>query len=142
MFFDARYNILRNDSSFVKLGLFFVNYRNCRFNPSVMFVVYIIFPCFYTGRIWFAPFFFEADNLIRMPGLWAYRRAWTLRVHINNFFTNKLWERLSNAVGSLFLIHRKSLFRFRMLKFLPVTPSISMTFYLRQKKDFTFSSII
>ena len=43
MFFDARYNILRNDSSFVKLGLFFVICRNCRFNPSMMFVVYIIF---------------------------------------------------------------------------------------------------
>ena len=40
---DARYSIRRRESSPVKLGLFFVICRNCRFSPSMIFVVYMIF---------------------------------------------------------------------------------------------------
>lgn len=43
IFFDARYNIFLNEPSLANDGLFFVILRNCRFNSSMMFVVYIIF---------------------------------------------------------------------------------------------------
>ncbi len=39
----ARYSIRRRESSLVKEGLFFVICRNCRFRPSIIFVVYMIF---------------------------------------------------------------------------------------------------
>ena len=42
MFFDAKYKILRRLSSLVNDGLFFVILQNCRFKPSIIFVVYII----------------------------------------------------------------------------------------------------
>ena len=40
---DARYSIRRSESSLVNDGLFLVICRNCRFSPSMMFVVYMIF---------------------------------------------------------------------------------------------------
>ena len=40
---DAKYSIRRRESSLVNEGLFFVICRNCRFRPSMMFVVYMIF---------------------------------------------------------------------------------------------------
>ena len=43
IFCDAKYNILRRLSSFENDGLFFVICLNWRFNPSIIFVVYIIF---------------------------------------------------------------------------------------------------
>ena len=43
MFFDAKYSILRKDSSLGKLGLFLVTCRNWRLSPSMILVVYIIF---------------------------------------------------------------------------------------------------
>lgn len=43
IFCDARYNIFRRESSLVNDGLFFVIFRNWRFRPSMMFVVYMIF---------------------------------------------------------------------------------------------------
>ena len=39
---DAKYSIRRRESSLEKDGLFFVICRNCRFRPSMMFVVYMI----------------------------------------------------------------------------------------------------
>ena len=39
---EARYSILRRESSLVKLGLFFVICRNWRFSPSMIFVVYLM----------------------------------------------------------------------------------------------------
>ena len=39
---DARYKIFLSESSLVKEGLFLVIFRNCRFSPSMMLVVYII----------------------------------------------------------------------------------------------------
>ena len=39
---EAKYNIRRRESSLVKDGLFFVICRNCRFKPSMIFVVYMI----------------------------------------------------------------------------------------------------
>ena len=43
MFLEARYRILRRESSLVKEGLFLVIFRNCRLSPSMIFVVYMIF---------------------------------------------------------------------------------------------------
>lgn len=43
MFFDAKYSILRKDSSLGKLGLFLVTCRNWRLSPSMILIVYIIF---------------------------------------------------------------------------------------------------
>ncbi len=40
---EAKYSIRRRESSLVKDGLFFAIYRNWRFKPSMMFVVYMIF---------------------------------------------------------------------------------------------------
>jgi len=43
IFVDARYSILRRESSLVKDGLFLVIRRNCRLSPSMILVVYMIF---------------------------------------------------------------------------------------------------
>ena len=50
---DARYSIRRRESSLVNNGLFLVICRNCRFKPSMIFVVYMIFriSCGYSKKV-------------------------------------------------------------------------------------------